>query len=133
MKISLVHPHRVTRETLARILARKLNAEVVPFSNMENLLASSMAYDVFVLYNMFGRELMDRWEAVKWIRVQKPEALILSMIYCRFFDRKFAPPGSDATQLRVGDEIEGIVNAIEQCRKGKSYILISGHKGDERE
>jgi len=130
MRISVVHPHRVTREVLARTLARRLDAEVIEFSSIENLLDSSMNYDVFVLYNIFGREKMDRWEGVKWIRANKPDALILSMVHRRFFDRRFSPPGSDAILLRAGEEIERMQALIQQNLKGKSYILVSGEVGD---
>jgi hypothetical protein len=37
MKVSVVHPHRTTREVLAKALAVKLDAEVVSFSCLENL------------------------------------------------------------------------------------------------
>jgi len=126
MRISVVHPHRVTREMLSHTLAGRLGATVVDFSSIEDLLGSSMDYDVFVLYNIFGREKMDRWEGVKWIRYNKPEALIISMVHHRFFDRRFAAPGGDAVLLRVGDETEGLIKLIQQGHKSKSFILISG-------
>jgi hypothetical protein len=127
MRISLVHPHRMTREVLSRSISNKTHGEVIGFSSIEDLLDSSMEYDVFVLYNMFGREKMDRWEGVKWIRGQKPDALIISMIHKRFFDRKSAPPGSDAVNLRAGEEIEALVRVIQEGHKGKSFVLVSGH------
>ncbi len=130
MRISVVHPHRVTREVLARTLARKLNAEVIEFPSIEDLLDSSMDYDVFVVYNIFGRTKMDRWEGIKWIRANKPEALIISMIHRRFFDRRSAPPGADAILLHAGEEIERIETLIKQDPKGKSYLLVSGEVGD---
>lgn len=132
MRLSLVHPHRVIREVLTRALSSKLDAEVVGFSCIENLLTSSMNYDVFVVYNIFGRDKIDRWEGVKWIRYYKPEALIISMIHYRFFDRKYAPPGADAILLCVGDEIEELVKLIKTGQRAKSFILVSGyiHKKD---
>jgi DNA-binding NarL/FixJ family response regulator len=126
MKISVVHPHRVTREVLSHALATRLSATVVDFSSIEELLSSSMEYDVFVLYNIFGREKMDRWEGVKWIRYQKPDAVIISMIHYRFFERRFAAPGGDAVLLRVNDETEGLIKLIKQGHKAKSFILVSG-------
>ena len=125
MKISLIHPHRATREVLSRALTVKLGAEVVGFSCLENLLSSSMEYDVFVVYNMFGRVKMDRWEGVKWIRVQKPNALIVSMIHRRFFDRRNAPPGADAVLMCAGDEIDSVVRLAKENHPGKSYLLIT--------
>ncbi|MEW5717021.1 MAG: hypothetical protein AB1817_00180 [Chloroflexota bacterium] len=126
MKISIVHPHRVTREVLSRTLAGRLGTTVIDFSSIEELLNSSMDYEVFVLYNIFGREKMDRWEGVKWIRFKKPEALIISMVHYRFFDRRFAAPGGDAILLRAGDEIEGLIKLVKQGHKAKSFVLVSG-------
>lgn len=131
MKISLVHPHRLTREVLARTLTLRLGASVVDFSNLEDLLSSSMDYDVFVLYNIFGRTKLDRWEAVPWIRTNKPEALIISMVHHRFFNRRHASPGGDAVLLNVGNETEDLIKVIQKGVKGKSYILLSGMVGDQ--
>ena len=133
MKICLVHPHRVTREMLIRTLTSRLNATVVDFSCIEDLLDSSMDYDVFVLYNIFGRDKMDRWEGVKWIRVEKPEALIVSMVHDRFFDRGFSSSGGDAILLRVGDEIEGLVKLIKEGHTGKMFFVVSGSIDKRRE
>jgi len=126
MKISVVHPHHLTCEVLNRTLTSRLNATVVDFTSIEDLLSSSMDYDVFVLYNLFGREKMDRWEGVKWIRFKKPEALIISMVHHRFFDRRFAAPGGDAVLLQAGNETEGLIKLVNQGHKAKSFILVSG-------
>ena len=126
MKISVVHPHHLTCEVLNHTLTNRLNATVDDFTSIEDLLSSSMDYDVFVLYNLFGREKMDRWEGVKWIRFKKPEALIISMVHHRFFDRRFAAPGGDAVLLRAGNETEGLIKLINQGHKAKSFILVSG-------
>jgi hypothetical protein len=111
MRISLIHSDRMTREVLCRLLASKMGAEVVGFSNLENLLHSDMKYDVFVVYNMFGRTKMDRWEGVKWIRNLKPDAYIVSMNYKRFFDRKESP-GADASTFSAEDDVNGLVKFI---------------------
>jgi hypothetical protein len=125
MKISVIHPHRATRDVLTRALSVKLNAEVVGFSCLENLLSSSMDYDVFVVYNMFGRVKMDRWEGVKWIRAQKPNAMVISMIHRRFFDRKNSPPGADAVFMCAGDEVDSVARLAKENHPGKSYLLIT--------
>jgi len=125
MRISIVHAHRTTRDVLTKALAVKLNAEVVGFSCLENLLASSMSYDVFVLYNIFGRTKMDRWEGVRWIRAQKPDALVISMIHRRFFDRKHSPPGADAVFMCTGDQVEGVAKLISGNHGGKSLMLVT--------
>jgi hypothetical protein len=126
MKISVVHRHHLTREVLCQTLASRLDATVVDFSSIEDLLRSSMGYDVFVLYNIFGRDKMDRWEGVKWIRFKKTEALIISMVHYRFFDRRYSAPGGDAVLLRAGEETEGLIKLVKQGNKAKSFILVSG-------
>lgn len=123
MRISVVHPHKVTAQLLCTALAHRLNAAAVDFSSIEDVLSSSMNYDVFILYNIFGRTKMDRWVGVKWIRVQKPEALVISVIHRRFFDRKDAPPGADAVLFFAGDTIDGLVKVIQKGYQGKSIIL----------
>ena len=84
-----------------------------------------MEYDVFVVYNMFGRLKMDRWEGVKWIRAQRPNAMIVSMIHRRFFDRKNAPPGADAVLMCAGNEIDSVVRLAKEIQPGKSYLLLT--------
>jgi hypothetical protein len=105
---------------LSEILGKQLNAEVVDFSNLEDVLKSSMNYDVFVVYSMFGRDKMDRWDGVKWIKMHKPDALVISMIHQRFFDRKGGAPGGDAVLFCAGDDTEGLVNLIKKRYQGKS-------------
>ena len=65
-----------------------------------------MSYDAFVLYNIFGREKLDRWEGIKWIRQFKPEALIIAMIHKRFFGRKDAPRKSSFARLPRQDPLQ---------------------------
>ncbi len=84
-----------------------------------------------MLYNIFGRTKLDRWEAVPWIRANKPDAVIISMIHHRFFNRRYAPPGGDAVSLSVGDELDGLIRVIQKGQKGKSYILLSGMVSDK--
>ena len=131
MKIAIVHPNRVMRQVLARALGSKTQAEIVDFSCFENLLVSAMDYDVFVLYNIFGRDRMDRWDGVKWLRYFKPEAVIISAIHHRFFDRKSAPPGADAVLLCVGSETGQMIKVINRHEKGKSYVIVSGYESEQ--
>ena len=119
MKISIVHSHRLTREVLVRTLSKRLNTEAVGFSCLEDLLSSSMDYDVFLVYNMFGRDKMDRWDGVKWIKHQKPEALIVSVLHKRFFERKSSPPSADRITFVAEDDIEGLVKLVENRQKQK--------------
>ncbi len=116
MKISIVHADRLSREVLSQLLAKKLQAEVVGFACLEDLLRSRDDYDVYVLYNMFGRTKMDRWEGVKWIRNRKPDAFIVSMTYKKFFDRKDAP-GGDAAVFSPEHDVNGLIKFIHEHEK----------------
>ena len=73
MRISLVHSHAPTREVLARALSVKLKMQVTAFSCLENLLQSSMDYDIFVVYSDFGHK-MSGVRGVAHIRLLKPRA-----------------------------------------------------------
>jgi hypothetical protein len=118
MNICIVHADRLSREVLTRLLATKMGAEVVGFSCLEDLLRSRMEYDVFVVYNMFGRSKMDRWEGVKWIRNRQPDAFIVSMNYKKFFDRKDSP-GADASTFAADDDVDGLIKFIHEHEQKK--------------
>ena len=111
MKISIVHAHRATREVLARALARKLGADVTTFAHIENVLNSSMDYDVFVVYNNFDHK-MDGVKGVAMIRIRKPHAFIIGVSYRPNLDRVFLPAGANALLLRAGNEIEKLIRII---------------------
>lgn len=119
MKISIVHGHGPTREILARALASRLNAEVTPFSCVENVLASSMSYDLFIVYNNFERN-MNGITGVSQIRKRKPHALIIGVSYKPYFEKKFLPAGADAFLLRAGNEIEELVKMIKNHPKSQT-------------
>jgi hypothetical protein len=101
---------------LARALASRLRAEVTPFSCVENVLASSMGYDIFVVYNNFERN-MNGITGVSQIRKRKPHALIIGVSYKPYFEKKFLPAGADAFLLRAGNEIEELVALIKNHPK----------------
>ncbi|HLF25116.1 MAG TPA: hypothetical protein VJG32_02170 [Anaerolineae bacterium] len=123
MKISIAHGHRPTREVLARALASQLQAEVTPFSSVENVLVSSLDYDIFVVYNNFERN-MDGITGVSKIREQKPHAFIIGVSYKPYYEKKFLPAGADAFLLRAGNEIEELVRIIQTHPKS--------HAADDR-
>jgi hypothetical protein len=118
MKICLIHGKRVAREVLARALSGKLGAEVTHFSCCERALASSLGYDVFVVYNNF-RGKMSGVRGVAKIRGRKPNAFIVGASSAPNFDRHFLPAGADAFLLRAGNEIQELVSIIRR-RDGRN-------------
>ena len=119
MRIAIAHAHRLTREVLANVVATRLDAETVTYSCLEDLLASSMNYDVFLVFNNFGVNKMDGWEGVKWLRFKKPDAQVVFMNQKRFFERKHLPPGTDAPIFCAEDDIDGLVSLIKRHQKAR--------------
>jgi hypothetical protein len=113
------------------VLAKKLQAEVVAYACLEDLLDSSMDYDVFVVYSLFGRAKMDGWQGVKWIRHQKPESFVVYMAQKRFFERHGSPPGGDFATFCAEDDIEGLVKSIQTRWKAKSAADASGNTEEQ--
>jgi len=113
MRISLVHAHTPTREVLTRALSVKLKLPVTGFSCVENLLQSSMDYDVFVVYSDFGHKISGV-RGVASIRQQKRQAFIIGVSYRPNLDKRFLPAGANAFLLRAGNEIEELVRLIRQ-------------------
>jgi DNA-binding NarL/FixJ family response regulator len=111
MKICIVHARRPAREVLTKALSNKLGADVTSFSCCENILVSSLNYDVFVVYNNFHKK-MDGVRGVARIRARKPEAFIVGVSRTPGFDKRFLPAGADAFLLRAGNEIEELVRII---------------------
>ena len=111
MKIALVHGEYPRRDVVARGLHFKLQAEVTVFSCCENLLASSMDYDVFVIYSNFGRK-MSGVQGVARVRSLAPHAFIVGVSPTPYSDRKFLPAGADAFLLLAGNEIAELSDII---------------------
>ncbi|MBI3913787.1 MAG: response regulator [Chloroflexi bacterium] len=111
VKIGIAHMHEPTREVLVRALTSRLNAAVTGFAYVEDVLNSSMQYDVFVVYNNFGHK-MDGVTGVARIRARKPQAFIIGVSPTPYLDRKFLPAGANAFLLRAGNEIEELVRMI---------------------
>jgi|GEM_PF-2188539 len=118
VKIAVAHSDYAAREVLTRALASRLNAEVLAFSNCEDLLASSMEYDIFVVYNNFGKK-MTGMGGVREIRQRKPKAFIVGVSSAPYFDRKFLQAGADAAFLRAGNEIAELIRIISNRPTGK--------------
>ncbi len=111
MKICIIHSRYTAREVLSRALSSRLGADVTGFSCCENALASSLNYDVFVVYNNF-RKKMSGVRGVAELRARKSEAFIVGVSSTPNFDRRFLPAGADAFLLRAGNEIEELVEII---------------------
>ena len=122
MKVCLIHGKRVAREVLTRALSSKLGAEVTNFSCCERALASSLDYDVFVVYNNF-RGKMTGVRGVAKIRGRNPHAFIVGVSSTPNFDRHFLPVGADAFVLRAGNEVQELVGIIEKAGRSASANL----------
>lgn len=121
IKIGVAHMHDPTREVLVRALTNRLNAEVTGFAYVEDVLNSSMQYDVLVVYNNFGHK-MDGVTGVARIRARKPQAFIIGVSPTPHFDRKFLPAGANAFLLRAGNEIEELVRMIKNHLDAKVAV-----------
>jgi hypothetical protein len=113
MKVAIVHSHTPTAKVLARAISSRLKVEALDFSCIENVLASSMDYAIFVVYNNFGHKI-DGMRGVTLIRDRKPRAYVIGVSYRPDFGRKFLQAGADAFILRAGNEIEELVAVIQK-------------------
>jgi DNA-binding NarL/FixJ family response regulator len=111
MKICIVNRRDTAGEIISRALSFKLGAKVAHFASCENALASSLDYDVFIVYNNF-RKKMNGVKGVANIRARKPEAFIIGVSSIPNFQRKFVPAGADAFLLKAGNEIGELVDII---------------------
>jgi hypothetical protein len=113
MRAAIVHSHSPTAQVLARAIHSRLNVEVMTFSCVENVLMSSMDYDIFVVYNNFGHKITGV-RGVTLIRDRKPRAFIVGVSYKPNFERQFLPAGADAFILRAGNEVEELVTLVQK-------------------
>jgi hypothetical protein len=112
LSIAVVHGHRLTRDVIAKTLANKLDADAVAFGCLEDLLHSSMRYDVFVVFSEFGPGKMEQSYGCKWIRDLKPHAQVFAMLQRRHFERRGTPPASDRVSFCVADDLNGLAIQI---------------------
>jgi DNA-binding NarL/FixJ family response regulator len=117
VKVCLAHGRGTAREVLARALSYKLGANVAHFACCENVLASSLDYDVFIVYNNF-RKKMNGVRGVTEIRARKPDAFIIGVSSIPNFHRRFLPAGANAFLLKAGNEIEELANIIRRRVNG---------------
>jgi hypothetical protein len=116
MKAAIVHSHIPTAEVLARAISSQLHADVTTFSCVENLLASSMDYSAFVVYNNFGHK-MTGMRGVTLIKDRKSRAFIVGVSYKPDLERQFLSAGADVFVLRAGNEVEELVTVIQKYLK----------------
>jgi DNA-binding NarL/FixJ family response regulator len=111
MQIALIHGQRPAREVLQRALASKLSEDVTEFGSVEDLLLSSMQYDVLVVYNALGHHL-NGTQGVSEIRKRLPDAFIVGVSNKPNVDHIFLSAGADAFLLRSGNEIQELADLI---------------------
>ncbi|MCL4394892.1 MAG: hypothetical protein M1482_08855 [Chloroflexi bacterium] len=114
LSIAVVHAHRLTRDVIAKTLASKLSADAVTFGCLEDLLRSSMRYDVFVVFSEFGPGKMEQAYGCKWIRDLKPQAHVFAMLQRRHFERRGTPSSSDRTIFCIADDLNGLALQIKR-------------------
>ena len=118
MKICIVNKRDTAGEVLSRALSYKLGAQVTHFTSCEDALASSLDYDVFIVYNNF-RKKMNGVRGVAGIRARKSDAFIIGVSSIPNFHRKFLPAGADTFLLKAGNEIGELVDIIRRRPNGK--------------
>ena len=112
MKIALVSGAYPRRELVARGISHKLGGiPVQPFSCCEDLLASSMDYQAFIIYNNFDHK-MGGVAGVHEIRKRAPGAFIAGISPIPYMERQFLPAGADAFLLLAGNEITELTELI---------------------
>jgi hypothetical protein len=114
-RIAIVHSDKPASEVLSKALASRFDADVVTFSNCENLLASSMDYDVFVVYNNFGKKMT----GMCGVRECKPQAFIVGVTGMPSIVRQFVKARADAALLRAGNEVAELVKVIQKRPTGE--------------
>lgn len=121
MKIALVSGAYPRREVVARGVAHKLESDTVqPFSCVEDALASSMDYDVFVIYNNFTHK-MNGIDGVRAIRQRARDAYIIGVSAIPYMERQFVPAGADSFLLLAGNEIAELADAIIKHRQRPAH------------
>ena len=113
-RICLINGRAKARYVLTQALDSKLNADTEAFSCCENVLSSSMDYDIFVVYNNFGQKRMRGVTGVRRIRALKPDAFIMGVSVKPYGEKRFLPAGANVFLLRAGNEIGEMIKLILQ-------------------
>ncbi len=118
MKVALVSGAYPRREVVARGASHKLGGDpVTPFSCVEDVLMSSMDYDVFVVYNNFEKK-MNGVDGVRALRKQSPQAYIVGVSSVPYMERQFVPAGADRFLLLAGNEIAELGEVLLKIKSG---------------
>ena len=125
VKIAIVHAHKLTREVIAKTLSAKLAADAVGFGCLEDLLRSSMDYDVFVVFSEFGPSKMEQSYGCKWIRKLRPQAQVFAMLQRRHFERKGTPPSSDQMNFCIAEDLNGLATMIRRRLEAQAAKLTA--------
>lgn len=112
MKVCIIHARPPAREVIARALRCAPGTDVVTYAHCEDILATSLDYDVFIVYNNFGPRKMNGIKGTAAIRDRKPEAYIIGVSSKPYNDRRFLPAGANAFLLRAGNEIAELVEIV---------------------
>lgn len=105
MKVALISGAYPRREVVARGVSHKLGGDpVYTFSCIEDVLISSLEYDIFVVYNNFDKK-MNGIDGVREIRRAVPDTYIVGVSAIPYMERQFTPAGADRFLLLAGNEI----------------------------
>ena len=126
MKVCIVHGNRIAREVLARAFRRSFDAHATAYSCCEDVLQSSLGYDVFIVYNNFGPRKMSGIKGTAKIRARKSSAYIVGVSSKPYYDRKFLPAGANAFLLRAGNEIEELIEIVRRQANFSEDKIASG-------
>lgn len=112
MKACIIHGDRVAREILGRAFRRSFDAFTASYSCCEDVLKSSLDYDIFVVYNNFGPREMSGIKGTAAIRARKSDAYIIGVSSKPYNNRRFLPAGANVFLLRAGNEIGELIEIV---------------------
>ncbi|MBI5303492.1 MAG: hypothetical protein HY868_15265 [Chloroflexi bacterium] len=144
MKVAIANnTYPPARELLARGVSYRLrvlgyrNVEVLAYRYMEDLLDSTLDYDVFVCYSNFGKK-MGGVEGAGLLRAYKPDARIIGVTTMHPKASRFRDLGAVGIIFPGEDEVKQICNVIlakapppaTQCPKSRPRPLhfVEGRK-----
>ena len=113
-KICLIHGRPPARAVLTRALSSKLKADVASYSCCEDVMAGSLDYDTFIVYNNLKSRKIGGVGCVRKIRALKPEAHIIAVSTKPYGEKRFLPAGANNFLLRAGNEIEEMIKLVLQ-------------------
>jgi len=127
MNVALISGAYPRREVVARGVSHKLGGDpVYTFSCIEDVLISSLEYDVFVVYNNFDKK-MNGIDGAREIRRAVPDAYIVGVSAIPYMERQFLPAGANRFLLLAGNEIAELGDLLVKVagREVKPTIPVS--------